>query len=53
MKINLKMKNLFKKIFPFIGILLFYDLNARKIVRQYKNFEWQPVGVDNYGNISI
>ena len=47
------MKNFLKKIYPFFGILLFYNVNlGEKLLANEKSFEWQPVGVDQYGNIT-
>jgi len=47
------MKKFFKKIYPIFGILLFYNLNlGEKLLANSKSFEWQPVGVDQYGNIT-
>ena len=45
--------NLHKKLFTIFGVLLFYYLNfPEKLFANTKSFEWQPVGVDNYGNIT-
>ena len=45
--------NFNKKLYPIFGILLFYHLNyGGKLFANTKSFEWQPVGVDNYGNIT-
>ena len=45
--------NLHKKLYPIFGILLFYYLNnAGKLLANSKSFEWHPIGVDNYGNIT-
>ncbi|WP_288262722.1 hypothetical protein [uncultured Prochlorococcus sp.] len=53
MKTNSKMKNFLKKIYPIFGILLFYNLNpGEKLFANGKSFEWYPVGVDQYGNIT-
>ena len=47
------MKNFLKKIYPIFGILLFYNLSlTEKLFANDKSFEWQPVGVDQYGNIT-
>ena len=46
MKIN-------KKLYTIFGVLLFYYLNfPEKLFANTNGFEWQPVGVDNYGNIT-
>ena len=45
--------NIHKKLYTIFGILLFYFLNSpEKLFANTKSFEWQPVGVDNYGNIT-
>ena len=45
--------NFYKKLYPIIGILLFYSLSSTgKLFANTKSFEWHPVGVDNYGNIT-
>ena len=42
-----------KKLYTIFGVLLFYYLNfPEKLFANTKGFEWQPVGVDNYGNIT-
>ena len=47
------MKNFLKKIYPIFGILLFYNSNlGEKLMARGKSFEWHPVGVDQYGNIT-
>ena len=47
------MKNFYKKLYYIFGILLFYHLNfIGKLSANTKSFEWYPVGVDNYGNIT-
>ncbi len=47
------MKNLYKKLYPIFSILLFSNLNyIDKLFASTKSFVWQPVGVDNYGNIT-
>ena len=50
---NLQVMNFYKKLYPILGILLFYSLsNTGKMFGNTKSFEWYPVGVDNYGNIT-
>ena len=45
--------NFHKKLYTIFGFLLFYLLNfPEKSFANTKNFEWQPVGVDKYGNIT-
>ncbi len=45
--------NIQKKLYTIFGILLFYYLNfPEKLFANTKSFEWQSVGVDNYGNIT-
>ena len=45
--------NIQQKLYTIFGILLFYYLNfPEKLFANTKSFEWQPVGVDNYGNIA-
>ena len=45
--------NIHKKLYTIFGVLLFYFLNSpEKLFANTKSFEWQPVGVDNYGNIT-
>ena len=47
------MINIHKKLYTIFGVLLFYFLNSpEKLLANTKSFEWQPVGVDNYGNIT-
>ena len=47
------MINFHKKLYTIIWILLFYSLNSTgKLFANTKSFEWHPVGVDNYGNIT-
>ena len=45
--------NFHKKLNTIIWILLFYSLNSTgKLFANTKSFEWHPVGVDAYGNIT-
>ena len=47
------MKIFYKKIYPLFAILFFYNLNlSEKLLAKSKSFEWLPVGVDRYGNIT-
>ena len=42
-----------KKIYPFFGILLLYQLSiAEKLFASTKIFDWYPIGFDNYKNIT-
>ena len=42
-----------KKLFPIFGVLLFCHLNITgKLFAKPKSFEWHPIGVDKYGNIT-
>jgi len=44
---------IYKKLFPILGVLLFYHLNITgKLFANPKSFEWHPIGVDKYGNIT-
>jgi hypothetical protein len=44
---------IYKNLYTIFGVLLFYYLNfPEKLLANTKSFEWQPVGVDNYGNIT-
>ena len=45
--------NIHKKLYTIFAVLLFYFLNfPEKLLANTKSFEWQPAGVDNYGNIT-
>ena len=45
--------NIHKNLYTIFGVLLFYSLNSpEKLFANTKSYEWQPVGVDNYGNIT-
>jgi len=45
--------NFHKKFYPILSILLLYHLSfTGKLFSDTKSFEWYPVGVDNYGNIT-
>ena len=46
------MKIFLKNICPIFGILLFNNLSINeKLLANTKSFEWQPIGIDQYGNI--
>ena len=41
------------KVFPILSSILFLNLfTSGKLLANSNSFEWQPVGVDNYGNIT-
>ena len=45
--------NFHKKLYTIIWILIFYSINSTgKLFANTQSFEWHPVGVDNYGNIT-
>ena len=44
--------NFHKKLFTIAVLFLFFLNFPEKLFANTKDFEWQPVGVDNYGNIT-
>ena len=47
------MKNFKSNIYTIFSFLIFFNLNfSGKLLAHNKKSEWQPVGVDNYGNIT-
>ena len=47
------MKNFNSNIYTIFSFLIFFNLNfSVKLLAHNKKSEWQPVGVDNYGNIT-
>ena len=51
--INFKVKIFYIKLLSLLSFLLFPNLSlSEKLLAKNSNFEWHPVGVDNYGNIT-
>ena len=47
------MKNFFNKFCPIFSFLLITTINhSGRLLADIKNFEWHPVGVDQYGNVT-